>query len=144
VGFVTQVDSDRGAVFSWLAHHQERTLIMTAAIAREHAIEANHAEEETLPVSLEAEYVCAVCDAPMMTLGRSVRWIGPLRGIVRRRIFPACPQCWEEEQRDPGFLYRALSDLTRPGIGVVREVIRGGGQGDGRPRARLRIIPKKP
>lgn len=143
VAVITAVPEDRGGVISWLSSHGDQTLMMTAAISAEDAAPVDDPADGGLPVTLEAEYVCAICEEPMMTFDRELRWLGPGRGIVRRRIFPMCPRCWEEEQQNEGFLFRALCDLTRPAMGVVREVIPGGQQGDGRPRARLRLVPKK-
>jgi hypothetical protein len=53
-----------------------------------------------------------------------------------RPLPPACPTCAATESQDPGFLYRALCELTRPRFAVIR----GGRQGDGRPRGRLHLV----
>jgi hypothetical protein len=136
VGLLTQVDRTLGGSVAWLTQHRDTALLMTAALAP--AAETDGGCE----VLIEDEYVCAICEGPMVTFGANVRWLGPRRGVRRRRIFPICSTCWEQERDDEGFLHRALCDLTRPAVRVVpiRGVITGGGQGDGRPKGALRLV----
>lgn len=123
-----------GASVAWLTRHRAEPMIMTAAITPQPAD-----TKDGFELVVEDEVVCALCGSPMITFDSDVKWIGPRRGVRQRLIFPACSTCSATERQHPGFLYAALSDLTRPApAGCV--VIRGGGQGDGRPRGVLRLV----
>ncbi len=132
VGLLTPIDHTLRGSVAWLNRHRDKPLLMTAAL-----IPADETSGGTELV-VEDEYVCAICDGSMVALSKAFRWVGPRRGVIRRRIFPVCPTCWEKERHDEGFLYRALGDLTPPAVQLVG--IRGRGQGDGRPKGVLKLV----
>ena len=82
---------------------------------------------------LETIAVCAIETPRFSTIVSS-------RGVRRRRIFPVCSTCWDKQREDDSFLYDALCDLTRPAVQVIRAVLPGGEQGDGRPKGVLRLV----
>lgn len=133
IGLITPVSSELGASVSWLARYRAEPVLMMSAITP--SVE----RVDDVQLVVDEEVLCALCGSPMVTLGTSFRWIGPHRGVRRRRIFPACSECAAREREDPGFLYHALCQLTGPAV-AIRGVIRGRGQGDGRPRGRLRLV----
>ena len=133
IGLITAVSSELGASVSWLARYRAEPLLMMAAITP--SVE----DADDVELVVDEEVLCALCGGPMVTLGTSFSWIGPHRGVRRRRIFPACSECAAREREEPGFLYHALCQLTHPAV-AIRGVIRGRGQGDGRPRGRLRLV----
>ena len=125
--------SELGASVAWLTRHRAGPVVMMAAIT------AQADTKDGLEVIVEDEVVCALCGNPMITIGSNVKWIGPRRGVRRRRVFPACSECCapDESQRFP------LRCPLRPDASsdhAIRGVIRGGGQGDGRPRGALRLV----
>jgi hypothetical protein len=127
LGLMTDLGrSDLGASVAWLTRHRAGPVVMMAAIT------AQADPQDGLEVIVEDEVVCALCGNPMITIGSSLKWIGPRRGVRQRRVFPACSECCPTESQ---ILYDALCDLTRPAI-AIRGVIRGDGQGDGRPEER--------
>ena len=131
VGLMTDLGrSELGASVAWLTGYRGEPVVMMAAITPQ--ADTKHGPD----VIVEDEVVCALCGNPMITIGSNVKWIGPLRGVRQRRIFPACSTCCPSESQ---VLYDALCDLTRPGL-AIRGVIPGGGQGDGRPRGALRLV----
>lgn len=134
IALLTSAGREIGASVSWLARDRGEPRLMTSALTPR--AESRRPDLELL---LGEDILCALCGGPMVTIGQSISWIGPYRGVRRRRIFPACPQCMTRESEEPGFLYEALCSLTSPSL-VVRGVIRGGGQGDGRPQGRLRLV----
>jgi hypothetical protein len=133
VGLLTPAGRETGASVSWLARYRGEPRLMTSALTPR--AESHH----ELELLLDEEILCVLCGGPMVTIGRSISWIGPHRGVRQRRIFPACAECMKRDGEEPGFLYNALCELARPSLGI-RGVIRGGGRGDGRPRGRLRLI----
>jgi hypothetical protein len=133
IGLLTPVGREIGASVSWLARYRGEPGLMTSVLAP--MTKPGH----DLELLLDEEILCALCGGPMVTIGRSMSWIGPHQGVRRRLIFPACSECMRRESEEPGFLYDALCELTRPFV-VIRGVIRGGGRGDGSPRGRLRLI----
>ena len=121
-----------GASLAWLTRYRAEPLVMTAAIAPQTD------SKNGFEVVVEDEVVCTLCGNPMIPFGSDMKWIGPRRGVRQIRIFPGCSTCAETERRHPGFLYDSLPALARPQ--VIRAVIRGGGQGDGRRRGILRLV----
>lgn len=134
VGLLTEVAPNLGGVVCWLNQHRQQPLVMTAALA------AEADDKASCEVVIEDEFVCAICDGQMQAFGDDLRWVGPRRGVRRRRIFPVCAKCWEKQREDDSFLYDALCDLTRPAVQVIWAVLSGGGQGDGRPKGVLRLV----
>ncbi len=131
LGLMTAVDQPQaGASFAWMTLHRGVPLVMTAAVTP-HA-----SPDEGLEVIVEDEMLCVLCKNPILPVTMGYRWIGPRRAVRQRFFPPACATCAATESQDPGFLYRALCELTRPQFAVIR----GGGQGDGRPRGALRVV----
>lgn len=133
IGLMTPAGSEFGASVSWLARHRAEPVLMMSAIT------PRVERRDDVELVVDEEILCALCDGPILILGTSLSWIGSHRGVRRRRIFPACSECAAREREQPGFLYEALCQLTRPAV-TIRGVTRGAGQGDGRPRGRLRLI----
>ena len=131
LGLMTDLGrSEMGVSVAWLTRHHGESLVMMAAITPQADT------KDGLEVIVEDEVVCALCGNLMITIGSNVKWIGPRREVRQRRVFPMCSECCPTESQ---FLYDALCDLTRPAV-AIRRVIRGGGQGDGRPRGALRLV----
>ena len=129
VGLLT----DLGASVAWLGRQYAEPVVMTAAIT------AEAKSRDGLKVVVEDELLCQLCENPLIIARSNLKWIGARRAVRQRFILPLCATCWATERDRPGFLYEALCELTRPGV-VIRGVIRGGGQGDGRPRGVLRLV----
>ncbi len=129
VGLMAELpDSNLGASVSWLVPYRDHPVVMTAALTRE--------SEGGTEVIVEGDPVCAICGGPLISLGSSVRWTGPKRGIRRRHVFPACSKCFILEAESPGTLVQALEALSRPALRVMTSQR----TGDGVPQAVLRLV----
>ena len=133
IGLLTDLGAELGASVAWLGRQCAEPRLMTAAITPEAK------RRDGLKVVVEDELLCLLCENPLIIARSNLTWIGDRRAVRQRFILPLCATCWTTERDHPGFLYEALCELTRPGI-VIRGVIRGGGQGDGRPRGVLRLV----
>jgi hypothetical protein len=125
---------EHGSSLSWLTRREGQPRVSRAALSSEAS------GDLIAEVIVECEPECLICGGPLVSLKSDIKWLGPKIGLRNRRVFPACARCSEAEHADPGFLQRSLPSLEGPSIGVRREVIKGGGKGDGRPAARLRIV----
>jgi hypothetical protein len=123
-----------GASLSWLTRRREQPRLSRAALSS--AASGDDAAE----VIIECEPECSICGGPLLSFRSTIKWIGPKVGLRNRRVFPACARCSQAEREDPGFLQRSLPTSEGPSLGIKREVIKGGGTGDGRPSARLRVV----
>jgi hypothetical protein len=132
LGLMTELGrSELGASVAWLTGHRDEPIVMMAALTPQ--AETNGGVE----VIVEDDVVCALCGGPIVTIaiGKHLKWIGPRRAVRQRLIFPACSTC---SKKGLAFLQAALDRLTRAALAI--RSIRGGGQGDGRPRGVLRLV----
>lgn len=123
-----------GASLSWLTRRREQPRISRAALS------SAASGDDAVEVIIECEPECSICGGPLLSFKSTIKWIGPKLGLRNRRVFPACARCSQAEREDPGFLQRSLPTSESPSLGIKREVIKGGGTGDGRPSARLRVV----
>ena len=93
-------------------------------------------------LSLETEVVCALCGGPILMIGNArLTLIGRRRGVLKRRIFPACATC--SQPKNIPALLAALDELTNPAAPRL-EIIRGAGRGDGVRKGDLRLVRREP
>lgn len=122
------------ASIAWRARRDESSIHMAAVTPQ--------AEIGDSPrLSLETEVVCALCGGPILMIGNArLTLIGPRRGVLRRRIFPACATCSQPENIPA--LLAALDELADPAAPRL-EIIRGRGQGDGVRKGDLRLVRRE-
>lgn len=121
---------ESGASVAWLTIHRDAPRLMIAAIT------PDTNTNEGFEVIVKDEPLCILCKNPILPIATGYRWIGSRRAVRECLFPPACSTCAATESQDPGFLYRALCELTRPRFAVIR----GGRQGDGRPRGQLHLV----
>jgi hypothetical protein len=129
VGVMTEVDrANFGASVAWLTRQQGEPQLTVAAIIPADGYDAPQIVGDDDPQ-------CAICGNPMLTLGTTLKWIGPRRALRQRVIFPACQECTAIDRHHPGYLQDKLADFARPAIRL--RVVRGNGRGNLCPRGAL-------
>jgi len=121
-----------GASAAWAVTNSRPRLGLAALVEN-----STHADTPAFEITVEV--VCAICEKPMFSPDEKLRWVGPRHGVLRTTVFPFCATCMAEAAADPTFFKRALDDLQRPKL----KVIRGDGNGpdaQSRERGHLRLV----
>lgn len=91
-----------------------------------------------LEVEPDIEVCCAICDEPMPSVRGDYRWKGN-RWVGRLQVAPFCATCFTRGGRDLGgyadAVLACLDDMTRVPLQLMT-----GGESDGVPRGRLRLV----
>lgn len=135
-GLMVDLGASLGASIAWKTRRRDESIIHVAAVTE---------AEDAPDIDVDARIVCMGCKLPMPTFqNEGLAWIGPRRGVFRCQMLPVCPVCFRRELETPGYLREVFSRLSSPTISITLTRIRGGGQGDGRSKGKLRLVGDEP
>lgn len=113
-----------GASISWLANEASAVAAMLPH------------EDTRSEITIEVSITCAFCGHDMIADQRRFRWKGNRKGLLDLSIVPICAECQRRSNEDPTYLARALTELEAPALRVITT----GGNSDGVPRGKLRLV----
>lgn len=85
-------------------------------------------------IEIEVTATCALCGAKLFEGGKTMRWSGPRKLSIDLTIVPICESCERNESDSPDYYEQLESALN------TLRLVRGSGDGDGKPQGRLRLV----
>jgi len=85
-------------------------------------------------IEIEVTTSCGLCGATLFVAGETMRWSGPRKLSIDLTIVPICESCERNESDSPDYYEQLESALN------TLRLVRGSGDGDGKPQGRLRLV----